>query len=72
MKREKFWMVYSPQGNTPTVMHSSPSVAMGEASRLATANPGQYFYLLEAMAEVKKQDVSVHYYDRPTSDEQPF
>ena len=46
---EVFWMVWSPQGNSPTVRHSMPDKAAKEAQRLARAHPDREFYVLEAL-----------------------
>ena len=46
---EVFWLVWSPQGNSPTVRHSTLDKANKEAQRLARENPGREFYTLEAL-----------------------
>lgn len=43
-----FWMVWSPEGRPPTHRHESRNLALTEAERLARANPGQEFFVLEA------------------------
>lgn len=43
-----FWMVWNPHGQAPTFRHHTAKSAMTEAERLATANPGQRFHVLEA------------------------
>jgi hypothetical protein len=53
----KFWMV-TGDGNSPKVRHSSKESASQEAARLAAANPGMYYYVLEATESVT-QPVSV-------------
>lgn len=45
---EKFWMI-TGNGNQPKVRHPSRSIAVEEAERLALANPGIKFYVLEAV-----------------------
>lgn len=35
-----FWMVWNPQGHSPTVKHPSALAAKAEAERLARTNPG--------------------------------
>ncbi len=45
---KQFWMVYNPQGRHPTVQHGTEREAILEADRLALANPGQEFYILES------------------------
>ena len=49
MSEEQFWMVWSPQGSTPTHQHITKSSAVNEAERLARLRPGQEFYVLEAV-----------------------
>lgn len=49
MQQDTFWMVYSPQGGAPTRQHGSPDSAAREAERLARANPGREFYVLQAI-----------------------
>jgi hypothetical protein len=45
----KFWYVYNPLGKQwPTVRHSDERHANAEAERLAKANPGREFMVLEA------------------------
>lgn len=45
----KFWMVWCPQGGTPTVRHHSREAADTEAARLAAKNPGKEFFVLKAV-----------------------
>jgi hypothetical protein len=50
----KFWYVYSPTGITkPAFQHNSEPDANREAHRLAKANPGQEFLVLEAKRSIK-------------------
>ena len=49
----KFWMIWRVGGGEPTYRHPSQHLAVLEAERLARANPGCIFYLLEATMEVK-------------------
>ena len=50
MKRmERFWMVWSPQGQAPTRQHPSRASADAEAARLARANPAHAFFVLKAV-----------------------
>lgn len=53
MNDNKFWMVYSPQGNAPTHQHPTPEAAQTEAERLITYNPRSTFYVLEAVKAVR-------------------
>lgn len=52
-----FWMVWSPQGNPPRYQHPNADAAKAEAERLARANPGQEFFVLEAVSVSKRVDV---------------
>jgi hypothetical protein len=48
---EKYWFVHNPvSGNPPKVKHGSYSMAEAEAKRLAAANPGVSFFILETVA----------------------
>ena len=52
---EQFWMV---KGAGPaSVMHDSQRGAEREAERLARENPGQRFFVLEAIAMHRRVDV---------------
>jgi hypothetical protein len=46
---EAFWMVFSPQGGPPKCVHNIKCSAIREAERLARENPGQEFYVLQAI-----------------------
>jgi len=48
----KFWMI-TGEGNLPRVRHETEEQAQREADRLARANPGKKFYVLEAIEEVE-------------------
>ncbi len=51
----RFWMV---KGLGPSsFMHESPSSAEDEAERLARENPGQRFYVLEAVSAFRRVEV---------------
>ncbi len=58
----KFWMVWSPQGRSPTYQHLSRWDADFEARRLAEKNPGCQFFVLKA----------VHGFQRPTAEALPI
>lgn len=47
---ERLWMVYNPDGGPPRMTHASKRSATDEAKRLAKANPGRYFFVLQAVA----------------------
>lgn len=44
----KFWLVWSPQGNNPAHRHYTESDAERESRRLARLNPGKEFFVLQA------------------------
>lgn len=50
IQRERFWMVWSPQGRTPSHKHFSREEADDEAKRLSRVTPSQEFFVLKAMA----------------------
>ncbi len=53
-----FYMVYSPSGSTPPkVKYAEPDAAIAEAERLAKANPGQQFYVMQALSVSQSQAV---------------
>jgi hypothetical protein len=69
----KFWMIYNPNAGPPQQMHHFDTEAIAEAERLARANPGVRFVLLEAvdvfeveMSPVTRTTLS------PCSDDVPF
>lgn len=72
--QEQFWMVWNPMGWPPKFRHESEDSALREAKRLARNNPGQQFYVLEAVSGVEKNDVTVNTYraNRPDDWDIPF
>jgi len=46
---EKFWMVWRTDSSASTVQHESLQRAEIEAERLARANPGKRFVVLESV-----------------------
>lgn len=53
---KKFWMI-TGYGNQPRVRHTSKQLADDEAERLARANPGTKFYVLEAVEVFEQPSV---------------
>jgi hypothetical protein len=48
-QQRQFWMIWNPEGNMPRFCHDTEAAAETEAERLARLNPGQSFYILEAV-----------------------
>lgn len=46
MEPKEFWLIWNPEGRSPTVQHNTEESAKAEASRLAMANPGKRFYVM--------------------------
>lgn len=77
MSGEKFWLVWADNGGTPMHKHASYQSAKDEAKRLARANSGKKFHVLEHIGTAMKNDVSffVHQADpyiQLDEDEIPF
>lgn len=51
MSEQKFWMVWNLEGRSPKVRHFTEESATGEAKRLSKENPGQKFYVVEAISK---------------------
>lgn len=67
---DSFWVVWNPNGRTPTIKHTSHSSARCEATRLAGLNPGTPFFVLESVGFAEKVDVK--WTDIPGETEIPF
>lgn len=52
----QFWMVVGIGKGAPTRMHDCRDIAADEARRLARANPGVAFVVLEAVEAVTKRE----------------
>lgn len=57
MSRPAFWIVWNPQGRTPTREHDTKRSAENEAERLALAHRGQRFIVLQSIGEFVVDDV---------------
>jgi len=67
----RFWMVLGE--GTPCYRHLTRSAACTEAERLARLAPNQEFVVLEAIAIVKKSDVTWQRLDEmPSENDVPF
>ena len=53
----KFFVVWAENGGAPTVKHIDRETAYREARRLALANPGIRFIVLEPVVAVLKNDL---------------
>lgn len=60
---DHFWMVFTPSGCAPKFQHSTEKEAECEARRLAAMNPGQTFYVLQAIGKARKVDVEFTRFD---------
>lgn len=49
---EMFWLVWNPGGHAPTYRHDQHGNAVNEAKRLALINPGEEFFVLQAIKRV--------------------
>lgn len=51
-----FWMVLSDNSNYTIVRHRTLEIAKGEANRLAAANPGIRFFVLQSIGAAVRTD----------------
>lgn len=47
MQKQKFFLVWTPNGSCPNKRHLTIEDAKAEANRLAVSNTGKEFYVLE-------------------------
>ena len=47
--RKAFWFVWRPNGYAPNFLHDSEQSAIAECERLAIANPGTEFIVLQSV-----------------------
>lgn len=61
MSQYKYWMVHSASGGACQKVYSEMKAAIDEAKRLATANPGRRFCVMETALcyEVKQPEPTV-------------
>jgi hypothetical protein len=57
MNKSKFWVVWQPEGGSPTFRHETEVSATREAERLAESDRGRAFYVLEAVSVSRKVSV---------------
>jgi glutathione S-transferase len=50
LRHAPFWLVWNPNGRSPTFRHPSEQNAVTEAERLARLNPGETFIVLESVS----------------------
>lgn len=73
MTDRKIWLVFNPDGRSPTFVHQSYESARDEAKRLARNVPDQTFYVMESVGKARRQDVSWYAYGRSENqDDIPF
>lgn len=71
MRKEAFFIVWNPEGQNPRVCHDRFDLAANEAQRLALANPGHDFFVMQAHRRVSTpRPVEIEDFD--TGDGIPF
>lgn len=62
---DTFYIIWNPKGpHAPQEVHQAASTAESEAKRLATAYPGQSFYVMQATMRARTVDpVEVERFD---------
>jgi hypothetical protein len=73
-KQPPFYLVWNPEGHSPTFKHNTQQDAEREAQRLARICPEQTFFVLEPVSAARKRDVDIERFDRQheLDDEIPF
>lgn len=56
---DKFWLVWREETGHIINKHETMVAARTEATRLARANPGAYFFVIEAIESVVREEVTV-------------
>jgi hypothetical protein len=69
-----FYLVWNPEGHSPTHRHDTQDEAEREAKRLARLCPEHTFFVLQPISAMKKRDVDVERFERlhELDDEIPF
>lgn len=62
---DAFWMVWCVDGSFPRVQHGAKGDAEREAQRLARANPGKRFVVLESRSAFEANDLTRVAYEHP-------
>ncbi len=56
---KKFYLVWNPAGRNPQYRHVTHAAAAKESVRLANANPGETFYVVEALQSACNRGLSI-------------
>lgn len=70
--KQAFWIVWNPQGRTPTKMHSTRDKAVREAERLARINKSERFIVLQSVEECVVDDVQRIRHEVAEFEKMPF
>ena len=72
MNSDPFWLVWNVNGDAPTHMHASHDSATSEAQRLARANRGETFVVLQTVCGFRTTDLDRIDMRPGPADEVPF
>lgn len=64
MNIKPFWLIWNESARPPNVKHFSLREARDEAKRLARANPGQKFHILQSIETCEILDVMWTVHDK--------
>jgi hypothetical protein len=70
--QQAFWLVWNENGRVPMYRHDTLESAQTEAERLARANPGETFYVLEAVGLRVVDNMKRIDFRKDVADELPF
>lgn len=70
MNESPFWLVWNPNGRNPAYQHQTAHGAIVEAERLARANPGEMFIVMQSVCGRTVNDLQK--IDMRPFDEIPF